>query len=347
MKEIRNNSHYLWRVFFTIFVSLGHSGLINVSTTSSYIGVDYFFIISGFFLAYSITITNETTLQYTRKRIIKLWPHVLLSYIVLFLFNDTHFTVSSVKRCLLHLPEIIPGAYFLSDFSLTNEYMFNYPIWYLSCLLIIGGVVHYGYSKHREALIALSPFIISVIFAYMIHNLQSFNSGDTVGIMLNIYYLRSFAEMLCGVMVFELVSKNEHVYKPIYYIIYRFIEICLGTLIIYLSLTQGNTKMDGFIVIFIILLCYSGFRYPQRTSNRKIIKVIKWFSDLMYPVYLNHIFIFGACRKWGITDRIMLHGTFFGLVILYTILLLYSCVTMFCVNWIMKKIKDSKRYIYE
>lgn len=137
--DIKRNSHYIWRIFFTIFVSLGHSGWMRTDITSSYIGVDYFFIISGFFLADAVMKREELTWEYTRRRIIKLWPHVLFSFIIIFLFNHGASLAGNGKRLLLHFFEIIPGMYYVQDYSLVNEYMLNFPTWYLSCLILIGG----------------------------------------------------------------------------------------------------------------------------------------------------------------------------------------------------------------
>ena len=48
------NSNYIWRILFTFLIVLGHSGYVNISHASYYIGVDYFFIISGLMIAYSV-----------------------------------------------------------------------------------------------------------------------------------------------------------------------------------------------------------------------------------------------------------------------------------------------------
>lgn len=46
--DIENNTAYLHRILFTFIIALGHSGLVAIDHQSYYLGVDYFFIISGF-----------------------------------------------------------------------------------------------------------------------------------------------------------------------------------------------------------------------------------------------------------------------------------------------------------
>ena len=44
------NSNYLWRIVFTGMIAIGHSGIVDISHASYYMGVDYFFVLSGFLM---------------------------------------------------------------------------------------------------------------------------------------------------------------------------------------------------------------------------------------------------------------------------------------------------------
>ena len=90
--DIKINSHYFWRIFFAVVIVLGHTGgdygWIRTDNTSTYIGVDYFYIMSGLFLARSVCMRNESATEYSLRRVIKLWPHAIFSFLILFLWKQ-------------------------------------------------------------------------------------------------------------------------------------------------------------------------------------------------------------------------------------------------------------------
>ena len=107
--SIDRNSHYLWRIIFTYMIVLGHSGIISNEHASAYIGVDYFFIVSGFFLSESVRCRDESTTAYTHRRIQKLWPHVLFSFFLYFayLMSISGESIEGIfTKMLLHLIRI-------------------------------------------------------------------------------------------------------------------------------------------------------------------------------------------------------------------------------------------------
>lgn len=80
--DIKNNSNYFWRIIFTFFIAYIHSAY-RMYTNGWYLCVDFFFFSSGFVLAMS----RETdTLKYIWRRTKKLWPHLFLSYVMVYAF---------------------------------------------------------------------------------------------------------------------------------------------------------------------------------------------------------------------------------------------------------------------
>lgn len=340
------NSHYLWRVFFTLMVAFGHSGWIRLDNTSTYIGVDYFFIISGFFLAKSVmTRKYETTPGFTVRRIIKFWPHVIFSFLVYFVFLRHMDTLPEmIMHFLMHLSEILPGLYFVQDVGFMGEYAYNFSTWYLSMLLIVGGGIHYFYRKHRDALLPIAPIVIAICFTYMMQNCSSFNNGDCIGVFLSVYYIRSLAEILCGVILYEVVLRILRLsFSKWEYVIFRFLEGLCATLIIWLMFCHGNSKYDFAIVMLLIILCMLGFMYPQRNSVTAVNKIIRYFSDLMYPVYLNHLFIFYVLGVFGISGYLFQFGKMVGVMLAFSILLLYSILTKWIVERLTKRVQTIVR----
>lgn len=46
------------------------------------LAVEFFFIVAGLLMAYEYDIKNTEYLQYISKRILRLWPHYIFSFVV-------------------------------------------------------------------------------------------------------------------------------------------------------------------------------------------------------------------------------------------------------------------------
>lgn len=110
------NSNFLWRVAFTFMIVLTHCSYIDRSNTSYYIGVDYFFIISGLMIVYGIDIKGniKTTFEFTMERIKKLYPHIFLSNTIFFIWVVKNDSFKSIIQCFIgYLYQFIPMMYFV------------------------------------------------------------------------------------------------------------------------------------------------------------------------------------------------------------------------------------------
>lgn len=139
----------LWRLIFTSLIIANHSG--NYSD-GWYIGVDFFFIVSGF-LCVNEAQKSLSTGQYINKRVKKLYPHMLFSFIVV--FSYMMWCLKSSPRGILillgeHFFEMIPGLYFMTDIDHLGFYAYNYPVWYVSSLLICSCLMFYLAQKHKS-----------------------------------------------------------------------------------------------------------------------------------------------------------------------------------------------------
>ncbi len=345
------NSHYFWRVVFTIIVSLGHMRFFPLENTSTYIGVDYFFMVSGFFVATAVDQYDEFSWTYTKRRIKKLWPHVLFSFMVIVLFLHESSVLGTIKSVFYHFSEIVPGLYFVQDYSFSGSYMYNYPTWYLSCMLLIGGVIHYLFRRHREALVSFAPVVIVMILSYMMKNYTSFNTGDDANFAFPYipYYIRALAEMLSGVVIYQLVLESRITQKSrLYYITCHILEYGIMAVVLYLIFTHGNSKWDSFIVVLLFFVIYLAFQYPETDNKTAGLtkRIVVFLSKMMYPVYLNHRFVFTELDILCDNKQAFHLGKIGGAIIMFCILFVYSYITMRIVERIMVYISQRLKPLF-
>ena len=333
--NINNNSHYFYRVLFTFFIALAHSGFISNDSRSLYLGVDYFFVVSGFFIAMAAESKSVSTYEYTLSRIKKLWPHVIFSFILLLFVNGGLNPLELTHSFLFHITEVIPGAYFLNAPGILGEYVYayNFPIWYLTILILCGGVVHYFIKEHKNLFLATAPFLVAIFYGVIRKECPSFNSGNRFGYFCDAYILRGSAGLMGGGVIFYLIKDVNNYKKRIYYLA-RIIEAFVLFSIVYMIFFMGNSKKDIIIIIFLYMLVYLGFFYKDDSCNELKSKILKYTNDLMYPVYLNHIVVKNIIYKAGVLryfDNRNLQIVFY-----FACTIIFSAITNFILKIILK-----------
>lgn len=341
--DISYNSNYFWRVVFTVMVILLHSNYLSITNNGWYLAVEYFFIISGFWLVHSYEQKKKSTTEYIVSRVCKLYPHQLLSFVVLFVWYYRSVIREGnwsevFRNFTLHLGEALPFTYFFSDYEYTGVQFLNYSIWYISVLLLVSLVFYFILSKYKEFFLSLlAPVLVLLIYRYFYHHCMSLNTGNDVGIFLNEFYLRGFAGMACGCIIYCIVQKlSEITFNKKFYVVARCVELISFGGGIYLSHYYSNSKNDVYLVMLLCVGVICSFLYTKKTvlSGRGM----KYLNGLMYPVYLNHLFVIYILD--GV--EIIKNNNYIRIVALLILVGLYSIFTQWIVNKgikILKKIK--------
>lgn len=84
----RNHALNFLKLFFLAVIVIHHSGIAKIP--HGYIGVEFFFMTSGYFIYQTYLKKQSLTLAaYTKKRFFKLYPHYIFSFtaMAVFFFN--------------------------------------------------------------------------------------------------------------------------------------------------------------------------------------------------------------------------------------------------------------------
>lgn len=312
----------LFKLLFMLLIVLHHSGCFANILKRGYIGVEYFFMVSGFLIAKTaMESPHMGVLGYTKRRFVKLYPHYLFSFVVMFLGTYTFRGQLNFHTFLAHIPEVLLLQNLFIQFGGVN-----YPCWYLSVLFYSSIFIFWLLKKSSFKVIAISGTIISTLtFVYMA---IAYGKLETFATIL-IFYLpfwRGLSELLIGVILYRIsVKLEEKIYKT-YNLSFRIIEICTSVLITAFLFIPG--KWD-FLELLLIALLVVSITSPY--SLFIIADTSVWIRTGIryeYSVFLNHAFVIGLLGKL-LFDRVAVPGIMAALIVVSCTFVYSVCISKF------------------
>lgn len=338
--DINRNNTTIWRVIATYLIVFLHSRKIvfgNNSMTGWYIMVEFFFMMSGFWMTngvFSGKYDNLSTGRYVLIRIKRLYPHIFFTCIIMYVYKIIHGSLSIGG--IISIPfgrvfEFIPFTYSFIDWD-----MFGTPyyiLWYVNALIVVSVPVYYMISRHRDFFVwVIAPIAVIGGYRYMFEVNNNVNDGMD--------FLRAFSGMCLGCIICNLITIiNEKIsFSTVAFIIIRFVEYGAFATTILLSFIFPQTKLDFYFVFYLAVSLSMMFIYPARMDYKKsqlvgIIvsgapsstKIIKYLGSISYAIYLNHMWVQTVYFEYA------------NNIVIYTIILtIYSAFT----NCIVEKIGD-------
>ncbi|AXP60976.1 acyltransferase [Haemophilus influenzae] len=332
--------------------------------SGGFLGVDIFFVISGFLIT-GIIITeiqqNSFSLkQFYTRRIKRIYPAfitvmALVSFIasVIFIYNDFNKLRKTIELAIAFLSNFYLGltqGYF--DLSANENPVLH--IWSLAVeeqyYLIFPLILILAYKKFREIKVL---FIITLIlfFILLATSFIPANFYKEVLHQPNIYYLSNlrFPELLVGSLlaIYHNLSNKVQLSKQVNNIL-----AILSTLLLFSCLFLMNNDIAYIPGITLILPCIFTALIIHTTSQNNIVKLclsnkaIVFIGKISYSLYLYHwIFIAFA---YYITGEKQINNQSIAIVIVLTII--FSVLSYYLIEQPIRKsklnFKQSFLYIY-
>jgi peptidoglycan/LPS O-acetylase OafA/YrhL len=293
-----------------------------------YMGVDVFFVLSGYILTYVYINFFEKkpsldkSLSFVKKRFARVYPLHLATLLGAVVY------LSVLKQMIpsrgeLDYQEIIPQFFMIHAWGIEEKMSWNFPSWSVStewfAYLFVFPLIHLLYRKlHLINFGLLTLFILS---GYFILTTTLFN-GD-VGGQMQWGIFRIFPEFFLGSFACLIwLSKPSN--KQIYFLSILYV--------VYLGLIWFTFEN----ILFVIILCIPCLLFLLHKGNRVInflfgSKFVVFLGEISYSIYMTHFF---AISVTGIIYANVFEGSHrFLFYLIYLLLtLLFSTLTYYLVE---------------
>jgi len=307
-----------------------------------YIAVDFFFLLSGFVVAYAYDDRwgKMTQWDFYKRRLVRLQPMVVMGSLIgaaLFYFQAGHTfpLIASTPVWKLFLIMVIGATLIPVPISMDirgwqEMHPLDGPGWSLF-FEYIGNILYASLVRHFNKKV-LSIFV-ALAGGLMIGYLVLGKRGDLIGgwslnqEQLFIGFTRLLYPFFAGVLLCRM-GKLIHIKNAFW--------VCSGLLLLIFSLPRfgdpQHTWMNGIyesiaVIVFFPLIVSMGA--GGHLHNEKSAKICKFLGEISYPLYITHyplIYIFTA---WVIDKKIPLgpQGLIVGLLLVITgISIAYLCL---------------------
>ena len=341
----KDNSIILWRIIFAYMIMIYHFDNKYIISyhfdlmPGWYIGVEFFFIVSGYLLYAKFDVLSEkyhSGLAYLGYRYKKIYPYYLASFILCFIF----FFLTRDGTSLLEIIRILSNDFFevfaLQGIGLNDGWSYiNNTGWFISILLICDFVIFHCLLKWKYTFENFAaPLIVIICFSFLYSNMQGIGAAvQTTGFYENWGLMRGMADMCLGIFAARLNQAFSRVKSP------KALKAA-GTLgflfVIICSLKYGNSTTDFLYTMILTVSVATGF-LPSKSRIYEKKWIYSW-SGLTMCMYLVHdVFrtsIFPAYL--GIPEKLSLK--FVYLLLYMAVVTVFAFIFKSVIGWSIKKL---------
>lgn len=294
-KNTRKREIEILRLLFTIAVCLHHLRYCTDSLPygGGYIAVDFFFIVSGFYLRKSFCVNFEngkeiSTYSYVKKRYIRLFKDYIIAWILATIMNIAMFGMEIKDKLLLYVKE----ATMIEIGCISSSLRMNPPDWYCGYLLISSVLVFFLLKVIKQRVIyisAISSVVLFTILAGVYGHINIFPKQEGI---LSPALIRAVAGQLLGVFLYEIYltrNKTRHEGSD------RKVKLCVGVLVGYVCFMlfwdTAYGLSDYLVVVAIAVLFYICTIIKFDCLEKVDASIWRWISELSYVMFLNHYIV--------------------------------------------------------
>lgn len=283
MGGVFNNQIPIWRFVFSLMICTLHywgNDTITVYTRGFYIGVEFFFIVSGYIMALQ-TNRGMTECQWMKSHLKKMVPY----YIVMFLLNIM--IICRLNNCCKLIfnawPEIIM-IHMSGIFSSIN--LVNAPGWYVSALLISGYLL-LALLNHCKWIVdrVIAPIVPFVVYGYFYQLYGTIDNWADYMFFTMSGTIRAFSGLCVGINLYNLTS----LWNPNRFRFRNWLTLfCFGACII-ASFFVAHSSLDFLLIILISIGVF--FAFAENNKFSRLTMIAGFLGKVSFPMFLAHFWV--------------------------------------------------------
>lgn len=264
----KKQSIELYRFIMTIIICLHHFRLYSETTLpygGGYLAVDFFFILSGFFLhEHSLRCSSNNTLEalretakYTIQRYKRLFPQYLSILLISILTYGCVMNVR-VRMDISRLSALVSKLLMIDGIYVHSQLDIMPQGWYCSSLLFSSAFIYYLCIQYRQKFTKkLAPILIIGIYTIFFFKYGHLNLFTQYGSVITVGCLRGIAGLSMGCILSSLVQNKTITWIKSKWISITLLGVLTAVMLYALLWRNGYSRSDFIILIILIIILYS------------------------------------------------------------------------------------------
>lgn len=297
--SFKNAEIELYRVLMIFSIAILHFSEDYMGTSGilpgGYLGVDFCFIISGYFLMchFEKEYVNEksavlNTIKYFVGRTKKLYPPYLLAVLGMTIIT-WGINGFGIKRLLINLWDTRWQYLFLHFLGASTGFSMR-SIWYMSSFMILSYLIYFLLSYNQELYMGIAPIISILLLVFISRTYGSLNMQGEYIVFFNGGFIRGFSDMTIGVFIRKLACldllKTKSKRGQCIHLLTR---IASWIIVFYIIKFKGFDGTDFSVLPAMAMLIFLSVKYPLNFYRTK--KVWIFLGQISYWFFLIHLLV--------------------------------------------------------
>lgn len=322
MKKSRNGLIEFVRFFAIVSIACYHYEWLYISRPVhleyGYIWVEFFFVVSGYFLVQNYN--NKTPINYVYGQIKKLYPLYLAAFVFCFAIKNWG---CALDKCLAGLWTAKWEILLCYNYGFNNNYT-AYNVGgapsYISVLILCTIIIHFLLKNHKEFFVCLfAPLVIVVSYGKIININGNLSGWVTYDGFLPIGIYRGMADMCVGAL-FALLIKDR-LEKSDIHLRRIILVICLiFVAALYLSNSLAHSDLVIYVIVFGLLVSV----LDTMNISKGVNQVGLHLGQISTPIFFFHSGVIEIMKNNNPNI-----GYWLGMLILLIVLVVFSSAICF------------------
>ena len=297
----RNGKVDLLKFIFSIIVIIYHFDNAvkypNGIFTKGYIGVEFFFVTSGFLFAKSLSKFNyqkdtliPNSVGFMKKKFLSFFPYHFFFFTATFIYAAINYGWT-LKRAFSQLFKSIPDLMMLRMNGISNLPLLGHE-WYISAMLIVMFILTPVAIKYRKAfLYYICPILCVGLLGFLYHQKHDLDFVSQWTGICQAGILRAAAELSLGGICYAVYEKGYLNKIPKALLLTA--ELVLYAIILLYSVGIFNIfkELNDYTILFLaapaVFISFSDRASVRFLNNR----FVYFLGKISFPIYLSQIFI--------------------------------------------------------